>query len=103
MTFSSVSSSCSRFGSSPGAGPQPRSAVQVRDYTKWDDLPISLPHFAESTVRAYRIAMTPPREPVVIVIDSQLQEVPIAKDATFHIPKLALDAPPRETTARLRQ
>jgi acetolactate synthase-1/2/3 large subunit len=68
--------------------------AMVRDYTKWDDLPISLPHFAESTVRAYRIAMTPPREPVVIVIDSQLQEAPIAKDATFHIPKLALDAPP---------
>ena len=45
-------------------------------------------------MRAYRIAMTPPREPVVIVIDSQLQEAPIAKDATFHIPKLTLDAPP---------
>ena len=40
----------------------------VRDYTKWDDLPVSLPHFAESSVRAYRIAMTPPREPVVIVL-----------------------------------
>jgi acetolactate synthase I/II/III large subunit len=68
--------------------------AMVRDYTKWDDLPVSLPHFAESSVRAYRIAMTPPREPVVIVIDSQLQEAPIAKEATFHIPKLTLDAPP---------
>lgn len=66
----------------------------VRDYTKWDDLPVSLPHFAESAVRGYRIAMTPPREPVVIVLDSQLQETPIGKDATFHIPKLALDAQP---------
>ena len=47
-------------------------AAMVRDYTKWDDLPVSLPHFAESTVRAYRIAMTPPREPVVIVLDSTL-------------------------------
>ena len=68
--------------------------AMVRDYTKWDDLPVSLPHFAESSVRAYRIAMTPPREPVVIVIDSQLQEAPIAKEATFHIPKLTLDSPP---------
>src|SRR5258706_253899 len=33
-------------------------AAMVRDYTKWDDLPISLVHFAESAVRAYKIAMT---------------------------------------------
>ena len=57
--------------------------AMVRDYTKWDDLPVSLPHFAESAVRAYRIAMTPPREPVVIVLDSQLQEAPIGKDASI--------------------
>src|SRR6202034_2130472 len=69
--------------------------AMVRDYTKWDDTPISLPHFAESTVRAYRIAMTPPREPVVIVIDSALQEAPIANNASLRIPKLTLDAPPQ--------
>ena len=33
----------------------------VRDYSKWDDLPISLPHFAESAVRAYKIAHHPAR------------------------------------------
>ena len=27
-------------------------AAMVRDYLKWDDLPLSLPHFAESAVRA---------------------------------------------------
>ena len=32
----------------------------VRDFVKWDDCPLSLQHFAESTVRAYKIAMTPP-------------------------------------------
>jgi thiamine pyrophosphate-dependent acetolactate synthase large subunit-like protein len=69
-------------------------ASMVRDYTKWDDTPISLPHFAESTVRAYKIAMTPPREPVVIVLDSTLMENPIPKDAALHIPKLTLDGPP---------
>jgi thiamine pyrophosphate-dependent acetolactate synthase large subunit-like protein len=68
-------------------------AAMVRDYTKWDDMPISLPHFAESTVRAYRIAMTPPMEPVALVLDSDLQERPIAKDAAFSIPKLTLDGP----------
>ena len=70
-------------------------AAMVRDYTKWDDVPASLPHFAESAVRAYRIAMTPPREPVVLVADSTLQESPIPQSASFHIPRLVLDAVPQ--------
>ena len=53
-------------------------AAMVRDYIKWDDMPVSLPHFAESAVRAYKIAMTPPMGPVVLVADSDLQEDPIA-------------------------
>lgn len=69
--------------------------AMVRDYTKWDDLPVSLPHFAESAVRAYRIAMTPPREPVVLVADSTLQESPIPASASYHIPKLTLDSAPQ--------
>src|SRR5437879_6743198 len=70
-------------------------AAMVRDYTKWDDVPASLPHFAESAVRAYRIAMTPPREPVVLVADSTLQESPIPQTPTFHMPKLTLDTAPQ--------
>src|SRR2546423_2595337 len=34
-------------------------AAMIRDIVKWDANPASLPHFAESLVRAYRIAMTP--------------------------------------------
>ena len=49
----------------------------VRDYTKWDDFPWSLTHFAESAVRAYQVAMTPPMAPVVLVLDGELQERPI--------------------------
>src|SRR5712691_9632782 len=49
-------------------------ASLVRDFPKWDDLPVSLQHFAESAVRAYKIAMTTPRMPVLIVADSDLQE-----------------------------
>jgi acetolactate synthase-1/2/3 large subunit len=70
-------------------------AALVRDFTKWDDLPISLPHFAESAIRAYKIAMTTPTMPVLIVADSELQERPIDKDAPVHIPKLTLDSPPQ--------
>src|SRR5690242_13629385 len=31
-------------------------ALMVRDFTKWDDTPWSLTHFAESAVRAYNVA-----------------------------------------------
>ncbi len=70
-------------------------AAMVRDFTKWDDLPISLEHFAESAVRAYKIAMTPPTLPVVIVADGELQENPISVDAKIHIPRLAHETPPQ--------
>ncbi len=69
-------------------------AAMVRDYSKWDDLPISLPHFAESAVRAYQIALTPPCGPVVIVADSDLQEAPVDPDRRLPIPKLTLSSPP---------
>src|SRR6187401_461483 len=52
-------------------------AAMVRDYTKWDDTPYSLQHFAESAVRAYKVSMTPQAGPVVLVADSELQERPI--------------------------
>src|SRR5437899_3713818 len=67
----------------------------VRDFTKWDDLPISLQHFAESAVRAYKIAMTPPMMPVLIVADGALQEDPIPPEAALRIPKLTMAAPPQ--------
>jgi len=69
-------------------------AAMVRDYTKWDDTPVTLGHFAESAMRAYKIAMTPPTEPVVLVADGTLQEEPVA-DKNLRIPKLAMSAPPQ--------
>src|SRR5678810_1184531 len=72
-------------------------AAMVRDFIKWDDLPFSLPHFAESTVRAYKIAMTPPMMPVMIVLDGGLQEDPISEEVKgrLRIPKLTLTSPPQ--------
>src|SRR5688572_24969177 len=69
-------------------------AAMVRDYTKWDDLPISLTHFAESAVRGYKIAMTPPRGPVILVVDSHLQEAGMAEHGPLRIPKLTVARPP---------
>jgi thiamine pyrophosphate-dependent acetolactate synthase large subunit-like protein len=70
-------------------------ASLVRDFVKWDDAPASLTHFAESAVRAYKIAMTPPTMPVVLVADGDLQEDGIPADTRLSIPKLTLAAPPQ--------
>jgi thiamine pyrophosphate-dependent acetolactate synthase large subunit-like protein len=72
-------------------------AAMVRDYIKWDDQPVSLPHFAESAVRAYKIAMTPPMMPILLVIDGGLQEDPILPEVTsrLRIPRLTLTSPPQ--------
>src|SRR5881396_936908 len=67
----------------------------VRDFVKWDDTPISLQHFAESAARAYKIAMTPPMEPVVIVADSELQERPISDKDKLRVQRLTRTAPPQ--------
>ena len=71
-------------------------AAMVRDYTKWDDAPVSLTHFATSAVRAYNVAMTPAMGPVVIVADAVLQEEPIPESdrGVLRVPKLTLAAPP---------
>lgn len=53
----------------------------TRDFTKFDETPRTLPHFAESVQRGYRMAMTPPCGPVVIAADFTLQEQAVA-DAT---------------------
>jgi thiamine pyrophosphate-dependent acetolactate synthase large subunit-like protein len=75
----------------------------VRDYTKWDDLPFSLAHFAESTVRAYKIAMTPPMMPVAIVIDSELQENPVPDGERQPIPRLTRAQPPQADSASIAE
>jgi acetolactate synthase-1/2/3 large subunit len=69
-------------------------ASMVRDFVKWDDTPVSLQHFAESAVRAYKMAMTEPRGPVMLVVDTGLQEHPVPNRSKLHIPKLTLTSPP---------
>src|SRR5438876_3901823 len=71
-------------------------ALIVRDYTKWDDSPISLRQFADSAVRAYKVMMTPPMGPVVVVADAVLQEEPVAEEdrRRLHVPKLSVTSAP---------
>ena len=74
----------------------------VRDYTKWDDEPLSLGHFAETAVRAYNIAMTPPGGPVLIVCNAEIQGDPM-QGAMPRIPKLTLTTPPAGDINAVRQ
>jgi thiamine pyrophosphate-dependent acetolactate synthase large subunit-like protein len=80
-------------------------ASMVRDYTKWDDSPISLTGFAESAVRAYKIAMTPPMGPVVLTADAILQEEPVPDQdrGRLRIPKLSPTSPPAGDSAAVNE
>jgi thiamine pyrophosphate-dependent acetolactate synthase large subunit-like protein len=50
----------------------------LRGYTKWDDLPGSVPAALEAIVRAYRIATTLPQGPTYVALDVALQEESLA-------------------------
>jgi acetolactate synthase I/II/III large subunit len=75
----------------------------VRDFTKYDDNPVSLNHFGQSFVRAYKLAMTPPHEPVFLSIDSNLQEDAAHDPDRLKIPKYAPTAPPQGDANAVRE
>src|SRR5438034_1784034 len=78
-------------------------ASLVRDFSQWDDTPISLEHFAESAVRAYKLAVTAPMGPVLLVADSELQERPLAADFKLRIPKASHPAAPQGDMAAVTE
>src|SRR5262249_37710517 len=75
----------------------------VRDYTKFDDTPVSAQHFAQSFVRAYKLAMTPPYGPGMLAIDAEVQESPVHDVGRLYIPKYVPTAPPQAEAAALRE
>ncbi len=76
----------------------------VRDYTKWDNQPGSVPAALEALLRAVQIANTAPRGPVYVNLDAAIQEAKIG--ALPPIPDPARFAPgrspepPRELVAQ---
>jgi thiamine pyrophosphate-dependent acetolactate synthase large subunit-like protein len=74
----------------------------VRDFTKWDDTPVSLQHFAQSMVRAYKIAMTPPYGPVAISLDAGLQQEPMNGEQLY-IPRYVPTSPPAGDMGAVRE
>src|SRR6266487_731477 len=76
----------------------------VRDFTKWDDTPVSLQHYAQSFVRAYKIAMTPPCGPVAISLDAALQQEPIRNNGhKLSIPRYVPTSPPQGDSGAVKE
>jgi len=49
----------------------------VRDYVKWDDQPWHVDGVADSFLRGLQIANTPPKGPVYVALDHDVQECPL--------------------------
>jgi thiamine pyrophosphate-dependent acetolactate synthase large subunit-like protein len=70
------------------------SAAMVRHYTKWDDEPGSVEAALESITRAHQIATTPPFGPTFVVLDVEMQELPLAKPLPMpQLPRFAAPSP----------
>ena len=74
----------------------------IRDYIKWDDMPLSLQHYAESMARALKIAMTPPAGPVAVVLDGHLQEAE-AGDQRLSLFSVSVNQPPAGNEAAIAE
>ena len=75
----------------------------LRDFTKWDDMPVSAQHFAESFVRAYKLSMTAPYEPVLLSLDTGLQEEALENRDKLKIPRFVPTAPPQGDSNAVRE
>src|SRR5262249_3918215 len=68
-------------------------AAIVRGYIKYDDSPVSLDAFRESTTRAYQLMTTPPFGPSLVVVDGDLAEIGAQRKpgaiAPYHAPHIA--------------
>jgi len=78
-------------------------ASMVRDFTKWDDQPHSLQAFANSFVRGWKIATTPPMEPIAIVADAELQLMEVEDRASLKIPNYTPSEPPQGERGAVRE
>lgn len=73
----------------------------VRDFVKFDDTTVSLPHFGESAARAFRFAMTPPYGPALLAVPARLQtDSPVGE--VPKIPALPAISPPQGEIGAVR-
>jgi acetolactate synthase-1/2/3 large subunit len=75
--------------------------LAVRDYVKFDDQPSTVDGIAESFLKGYRFAMSEPRGPVYICLDTDVQEAQIEKPMV--VPHAQLFRPPAGPAANPEQ
>jgi acetolactate synthase I/II/III large subunit len=75
----------------------------VRDFVKFDDETTNLERFAESALRAYQVALTPPMGPVLLAVDEELQEEPVTAKERPRIPALVRTSPPQGDSNAVRE
>jgi thiamine pyrophosphate-dependent acetolactate synthase large subunit-like protein len=75
----------------------------VRDFVKFDDETTNLERFAESALRAYQVALTPPMGPVLLAVDEELQEESLSGKNRPRIPELVRTSPPQGDTNAVRE
>jgi benzoylformate decarboxylase len=66
----------------------------IRDYTKWDDTPHSVPAAMESLLRANQITRTAPWGPTYVCLDEKLQEGALESAVNFPDPNRFAPAKP---------
>ena len=76
-------------------------ASLARGYIKWDYQPDNLTQFTNGMFRAYRLMMTPPMAPVLLVLDSRIQKDSLTRRPS--IPTLTLPAPPAADLGSVRE
>ena len=77
--------------------------AMIRDFVKWDDQPVSAAHFGQSMVRAYKLAMTPPYEPVALAVDAGLQESSLAASDHAVVPRYVASSAPQGDVNAVRE
>ncbi|MSO31159.1 MAG: twin-arginine translocation signal domain-containing protein [Acidobacteria bacterium] len=74
----------------------------VRGYVKWDQQPNRLEQFPTSMLRAYRLAMTPPMAPTMVVLENRIAKQPMGSNRPA-LPKLTLPEPPSADIGSIRE
>ena len=69
----------------------------IRNYTKWDDEPRSVPAAFQSILRVRQISMTPPYGPTYVCLDVEMQEATI--DAALAVPEIGRFQPAEPAAA----
>jgi len=77
-------------------------AAMCRDFVKWDHQPDELSQFAPTAMRAYKLAVTPPMAPVLLVVKAPLQQEALPANG-MNVPKLVLPVFPSADLAMVRE